>query len=219
MGERLLVGFDLETTSDDPWAARIVTACLAPEGECGTSWFADPGIEIPASATAVHGITTAQARARGRTSRDVVAELAQSLRAQWASGAVVVVYNSPYDFRVLTEELSRHGLAKLELGPILDPLVLWREAERYRKGKKRLSDAVVRFGISLDNARAAMGVLRGLDPLTRWSDWSETDARTHQVLWSQAWADNFADWLRRQGGDWRSVDGGWPTASAQKPAR
>ena len=60
--------FDLETTGVDVTTDRIVTAhvgLLGPDGVAlrSQSWLADPGVEIPEGATAVHGITTAHARA------------------------------------------------------------------------------------------------------------------------------------------------------------
>ena len=60
---RPFVGFDLETTSTDPFEARIVTACVAPEKGAAQRWLVDPGIEIPPGAAAIHGISTATARA------------------------------------------------------------------------------------------------------------------------------------------------------------
>jgi DNA polymerase-3 subunit epsilon len=55
--------FDLETTGLDHRTSRIVTACAAllnPDGSISgndVEWLANPGIPIPAEATAVHGIT------------------------------------------------------------------------------------------------------------------------------------------------------------------
>ncbi|CAB4849902.1 unannotated protein [freshwater metagenome] len=223
LGAHPLIGFDLETTSADPWDARIVTASIEPEGHVGTTWLADPGVPIPDGAAAVHGITTAHAQSHGRSARDVVAEVAQSLNAQWQSGSAIVIYNAPYDLRVLTEEMRRHDLGPLSIGPVLDPLVLWRHAEKYRKGKKTLGDAVTRFGVEMGtahesaaDAQAAVGVLRGLDSLVSWATWTPPIALEQQRQWNEAWASGLADWIRRQGGDWESVDGAWPLAG---PAR
>jgi DNA polymerase-3 subunit epsilon len=67
-----LLPFDLETTGPLPDTARIVTAYAAGLGDpvlaarVRCEWLADPGIEIPTAATAVHGITTEHARAAGQ---------------------------------------------------------------------------------------------------------------------------------------------------------
>ncbi|MFF1963764.1 exonuclease domain-containing protein, partial [Streptomyces sp. NPDC058232] len=63
---RPLSGFDLETTGVDPESARIVTGCAVRFGggqpSTARSWVVDPGVDIPAEATAVHGWTTEAAR-------------------------------------------------------------------------------------------------------------------------------------------------------------
>lgn len=221
MGETLagrpLIGFDLETTGTDPYNARIVTASLCTPGTPDRNWLADPGVEIPEGASAVHGITTAHARAHGRPAREVVHEVAWSLNEAWQQGEVVVIYNASYDLRVLTQELERHQLPPVAIGPVLDPLVLWRSAERYRKGKKTLSEAVARFGVALTaphesaaDATAAVLVTEALADLVPWRTWTPDEAMRTQAEWNREWADSFADWLRRQGGDWKSVDGSWP---------
>ncbi|MER6923464.1 exonuclease domain-containing protein, partial [Streptomyces spiralis] len=65
----LLIGFDLETTGTDPREARIVTAAVIEvrEGEPvgHREWLADPGVEIPPDAVAVHGISNERAAAEG----------------------------------------------------------------------------------------------------------------------------------------------------------
>ena len=62
-----LAVFDTETTGLDTRYARIVTCFLGiigPDGEVqeSHSWLADPGVEIPEQAAAVHGVTTEMAR-------------------------------------------------------------------------------------------------------------------------------------------------------------
>src|SRR5690554_6553076 len=69
--------FDLETTGIDVRTSRIVTAhigVLDAEGVLVGSheWLADPGVEIPPQASAVHGVTTERARAEGRPAGQVV---------------------------------------------------------------------------------------------------------------------------------------------------
>ena len=66
--------FDLETTGVDVEMARIVTACIAVLDADGAvvqrwDWLADPGVEIPEAASAVHGITTERARAEAEERR------------------------------------------------------------------------------------------------------------------------------------------------------
>ena len=62
-----LLGFDTETTGVNPSHDRLVTAALIRRTErpiggdrqqLVTTWLADPGVEIPKAASAVHGVTT-----------------------------------------------------------------------------------------------------------------------------------------------------------------
>ena len=90
--------FDLETTGIDTDTSRIVSAYVGvvdAEGQPkGVSWLADPGIEIPVQASAVHGITTERARAEGRDAAEVVAEIVAVLRALLDQGVPIVIYNA-----------------------------------------------------------------------------------------------------------------------------
>lgn len=95
-----LVGFDLETTGTEPREARIVTAAIVEVrgtdvvGRCG--WLADPGIRIPAQASAVHGISSERAAAEGRPAREVADEIADTLAGHWRRGVPVVAYNAAF---------------------------------------------------------------------------------------------------------------------------
>ena len=92
--------FDLETTGIDVDTSRIVSACIAVLDEHGEvvkrwDWLADPGIDIPEGASAVHGITTERARAEGRPAVQVVGEIAQTLRVLFALGMPVGREDAP----------------------------------------------------------------------------------------------------------------------------
>ncbi len=92
--------FDLETTGVDVETARIVTAHVGLIDMTGRSivegaWIADPGVEIPEGAAAVHGYTTDRARAEGRPAGEVVAEIVAAVEAVFARGIPLVIYNAP----------------------------------------------------------------------------------------------------------------------------
>lgn len=139
-----LIGFDLKATHRDPVESRIVAAAVVQVGggqpPTSRSWLVDPDMEIPAEATAIHGITTEQAREAGELAGDAVPAIVEAL-AQRPAGSVVVVFNAPYDFTVLDRECRRCGVQPLtELGPlhVVDPLVIDKHLHRYRPGLRQL---------------------------------------------------------------------------------
>ncbi|MGH2899874.1 MAG: exonuclease domain-containing protein, partial [Solirubrobacteraceae bacterium] len=136
-----LVGFDLETTSPLPEEARIVSASIA---LCGggeptelRSWLVDPGVEIPAEATAVHGISTERARAEGRPAPEAIEEICRALIA--APAGPLVIFNARYDLTVLDRMLRRLGLGAVsDFGRwVVDPAVIDKWLDRYRKSYPR----------------------------------------------------------------------------------
>ncbi|MET0163184.1 MAG: exonuclease domain-containing protein, partial [Microbacteriaceae bacterium] len=153
--------FDLETTGIDVATARVVTAyvgVLGPDGAVleAASWLADPGVEIPAGAAAVHGISTERARAEGRPARAVVGEIIAALQAVLDRGLPLVVYNAPYDLTLLDHEARRHELTALVVpDAVIDPLVIDKAVDRYRKGKRTLTAAAEVYGVPLEGAHDA----------------------------------------------------------------
>lgn len=228
--QRDLAVFDLETTGVDVRTARIVTAyvgVLSPTGEVsgGRSWMADPGIEIPAGAAAVHGISTERARAEGRPAIEVVGEVLDALRGIFAQGLPLVVYNAPYDLSLLAAEAARHGLAPLvDPRPVIDPLVIDKAVDRYRKGKRTLEFASAHYGVSLDGAHdasvdaiAAGHVARAI-ALAHAAALPETLAELHdaQVAWHEQQSDSFETYMRSQRDQHFIADRGWPVRAPQQ---
>ena len=216
--------FDLETTGIDVEHDRVVTAhvgVLGPDGSVvrSCSWLADPGIEIPAGATAVHGITTERARAAGRRAADVVAEVIAELRSLFAAGIPVVAYNAPYDFSLLKHEALRHGLEPIaDPSPVIDPLVLDKAYDRYRKGKRTLEVVAAHYAVVLDGAHdasadaiAAGRVAQALACRFALPD-SPHELHAQQIGWARTQAESLAEYFVRIGRLDPSgvVDGRWP---------
>ncbi|WP_159498888.1 exonuclease domain-containing protein [Microbacterium sp. 18062] len=218
--------FDLETTGVDVTTDRIVTAhvgLLDGDGRvCETqAWFADPGIEIPAGATAVHGITTERACAEGRPAAEVVAEILRALRALFDRGIAVVAYNAPFDFSMLKHEAERHGLDPIvEPSPIVDPLVLDKALDRYRRGKRTLDVVAAHYAVPLVDAHeaaadaiAAGRVAQAL--AERYGDVLPADGaelHTRQIGWAREQAESLTEYFVRIGriDPDDPVDGRWP---------
>lgn len=216
--------FDLETTGIDVRTSRIVTAHVGVLDGDGvltesTEWLADPGVEIPPQASAVHGITTERARAEGRPAAEVVAEITEALRALFDSGRAVVIYNAPYDLSMLRHEAIRHGIEPLtNVRPVIDPLVIDKALDRYRKGKRTLEFASLHYGVILQGAhnaqvdavasgRVAQAIAR------KFASELPTDAyalHDLQVAWAAQQAASFQEYMRRVKDPTFTASGDWP---------
>lgn len=219
-----LAVFDLETTGLDLREARIVTACATVIDEHGNvvadeaEWLANPGIEIPAIAESVHGVSTARAIAEGRPAADVVFEIVQKLNSFFEQGVPVVAYNAPYDFTILREEAKRYGIAPLvDPKPVIDPLVIDKFLDRYRSGKRRLELTAEFYGVKLLDAhnatadavaagRVAQAIAR------RFYDRLDIDAlqlHSLQVAWSKDLDEDFARFMGAKDASFKA-NIGWP---------
>ncbi|MFF4752679.1 exonuclease domain-containing protein [Streptomyces sp. NPDC002514] len=155
-----LAGFDLETTGVDFENDRIVTACVV---QCGggqptasATWLADPGIEIPEQAAAVHGITTERARAEGRPVAEVVADVVAALGQAITHGLPVVAMNARFDLTMLDREARRYGLEPLPAGfPVVDPYVIDKQVDKYRKGSRKLTALCEHYQVPIGDAHTA----------------------------------------------------------------
>lgn len=218
--------FDLETTGVDVARDRIVTAHVGVIDADGNvvdarDWLADPGVAIPAGATAIHGITTAHARAQGRPAAQVVAEVVDALAGLFAAGLPVVAYNAPYDFSLLRHEALRHGVPALaDPGPIIDPLVVDKRYDRYRRGKRTLSVVAAHYAVRLDGAHeasadavAAGRVAQAIaDRYAAWLPPTLDELHTRQIGWARSQAESLTEYFVRIGrlDPDDVVDGRWP---------
>lgn len=227
-----LAAFDIETTGVDYESDRIVTAAVSLVGDDrpveSDSWLVDPGIAIPAGATAVHGITTEQARAEGQAPEEAIEAIAATLADQVNQGVPIVAFNARFDLTILDRDARRHGVRPLSDrvgGPagmlVVDPLVLDKHVDRFRRGKRTL-DAVCRhYGVDLGEAHSA-----GVDAIAAarvawrlaqtFAELGEVDPRTlhdRQVTWAAEQAASLEEYFRGQGRDAR-VERAWPIVPA-----
>jgi DNA polymerase-3 subunit epsilon len=222
-----VAGFDCETTGTDPARDRIVSAALVRRiggsGRVAREWLIDPGVEIAPGAVAVHGITTEHARAHGLEPGAALDEIAGALAACLAEGIPLLIFNAAYDLRILDAELARYGLDSLAervggpVRPVIDPYVIDRGVDRYRKGKRTLADVMAVYDVppsdrlhdateDVDAAIAVFDAIRDRYPelpgdLGRLHDW--------QVVKHKEWAVNFNQWLESRGRT-PDVDTLWP---------
>lgn len=220
--------FDTETTGVDTNQARIVTATVALLDEHGAvierhDWIIDPQIEIPDAASAVHGITTEVARETGMRPEIGIVQLRDALQAMFERGFAVAAFNAPYDFSILRAEEARYSLAPLEgPRPIIDPLIIDRQLDRFRKGKRTLTATLEHYGVAIGQAHdagedaIATGRLAQRLAVKFASELAVSAEELHdvQVLWARQQAERFQDWMRSNRDPSFVADGSWPVRDA-----
>ena len=216
--------FDLETTGLDHKTSRIVTACAAllnPDGSVNgpdVEWLANPGIPIPAEATAVHGITNEMAAAEGQELSVVVASIIETLGGYFKQGIPVVAYNAPYDFTILRQHAEDFGIDwPTDPRPILDPLVLDKKLVQFRKGKRRLEIVAGYYNVKLDDAHnatadaiAAGHIAQAMAAqFANQLDVPLSELHDSQIAWSREQDESFAKFMRGINPDFQPTFG-WP---------
>ena len=153
--------FDTETTGIDLENDRILTAFVGLMGRDGAlterwEWLLDPEMEIPEAAAAVHGVTTERARAEGTDWRTGISEIQLLIGNLLEAGIPVVAYNARFDFTVLDRNARAAGFPSLDApAPVFDPYVTDKAVQKFRKGKRTLTDTCRVYGVTLDNAHEA----------------------------------------------------------------
>ncbi|MFR9798916.1 3'-5' exonuclease [Streptomyces sp. MS06] len=224
-----LAAFDTETTGVDVETDRIVSAALVVQDGPGyrprvSRWLVNPGVPVPEAATAVHGLTEDHLQRNGRWPAPVMYEIAELLAEQAAARRPLAVMNAPFDLTLLDRELRRHRASGLnrwfETHPllVLDPRVLDKHLDRYRKGRRTLTDLCAHYDVPLDGAHdasadalAALEVVRALGRrfASRLERLSPAELHTLQAGWHAAQARGLQAWFARTGAE-ETVDPAWP---------
>lgn len=225
-----LLGFDLETTGVDVFNDRIVTATVVkvfhgkrPEAR---TWLIDPGVDIPAEATAIHGITTEHARDHGMQADLALFEILAHIAYPMTHGLPLAVFNAPYDLTLLEVECARHDVDGLRarfrkgvpVGPVIDPFVIDKAMDPYRKGKRTLGAMVERYNVTLagahTSAQDALAAARLVPVLIRehpeLQGMSAGELHMAQVTWRRDQQASLRAYFDKQGTQHDGCDGGWP---------
>lgn len=157
-----LLGFDIESTGVDQFEDRVVTFSMLFSAMRGAEplvleWLIDPGVEIAEGATAVHGISTDHAREFGKDAADAMKYIAWRMEAVVDMGIPFVIYNAPFDTTMIYNEFERYNIplryTREEMfARVIDPLVIDKACDKYRKGSRKLTDTAKLYGYDLTNA-------------------------------------------------------------------
>lgn len=224
---RRLAAFDIETTGVDPQNDRIVTAAVSLLGDGRPSeshaWIVDPGVEIPAGATAVHGITNERAQAEGVETAEAVYEITALLADQLRQGVPVIAFNARFDLTTLDREARRHGIVPLidRVGPegmlVIDPFVLDKQFDRFRRGKRTLGAVCEHYRVRLDAAHdanadavaAARVAWRLAQAMQELREMELSLLHAQQIGWAAEQAASLEQYFREQGRHER-IERDWP---------
>jgi len=209
-----LAGLDFETTAKEPELARAVSATVLVDqpGQLVEpfSWLVAVTDPIPTEATAIHGITTEHAQAHGEPVGKVIAGISGLLASLWHDRIPLVIYNAPYDLTLLNCERIRCRMEPLAvsetLTPVIDPLVLDKAMDRYRKGSRQLGDTCAHYGVVLEDAHtsdadavAAVKLARKIgERYTRSLGVSMVELYHRQRAWYQRAAASYEQYLIRR---------------------
>lgn len=155
-----MCGFDTETTSPEPTECRLVSATTVNTwphaGAVALELLVQVTDDIPAEATAVHGITTEHARANGKALSEVLHLVTVQLNDAWRYRTPIVGMNLSFDFTVIDCETRRAGLPPFAVaGPVIDVYVIDKAVDKYRRGSRKLTDMAAFYGVELTDAHNA----------------------------------------------------------------
>jgi DNA polymerase III subunit epsilon len=172
------LGFDTESDGPEPREARIITGALVyvspGNAPVEMEQMIQPERDIPAEATAVHGITTERAMAEGVLREVGVAQIVATIAEIASPDIPVVGHNASYDLTLLDREMRRLGIGFLELDPgnsfvmmvgadgkvigrqfpVIDTYVLDKAVDRYRPGKRKLEVTARHYGVPMAEGTA-----------------------------------------------------------------
>lgn len=228
---KTMVSFDLETTGVEPETDRIVTAAVTVVGKdqetVNYSWTANPGVNIPEGASAVHGISNEEA-AKAPPISEVLPEIISALEKHLGEDASLVIFNADYDLTMLDREAKRNGLQpltdRIDVN-VLDPLVMDKHANRYRKGSRSLGALCEIYNVPLENAHNANDDALAAARLA-WrlgnanpdlAQMTAEEIHENQVEWAKAQRESLKAHFKREGKD-RDVRTEWPMTTDKEPA-
>ncbi|MDA8195810.1 MAG: exonuclease domain-containing protein [Actinomycetota bacterium] len=227
--DNVFLVFDLETTgvdvtSDLPVSYSILTY-LGSDLANQLYSVVYPGLDIPAEASAIHGISTDVALKVGSDLRDGLYQVVLSLLRASRDGWYVVGMNVAFDLsmvnfaakKILGESLIDYGFN----APVIDTLVLDRYLEPYRKGRRNLDALCMRYKVTgggfhnaLEDTKMTFGVLVAmLKEFPSAVDMLEAKSCTDTMkALHEKWLTGYNDYLVRSGKDEIAYHG-WPIST------
>lgn len=202
-----IMGFDLETTDADPMTCFPVSYALAlwrPDTQRFSvmTSIVNPASEIAAEAVKVHGITQERAEAEGIPIFDALEFIVGKLTWAAENEIPVVIFNAAFDLTIV------HNLFGIPNMPnVLDPFVLDKHIDQYRKGKRTLGALselhqlpTMEAHDATNDAVAAVLVLLKQAQATQWLPVKKPhELHRSQINWAREQQESLSDYFVKQG--------------------
>ena len=221
-----LAVLDLEATGVDTRDARIIEVGLFLFEADGSSKtlvdrLIDPGVALPTEVSDLTGIRPEDLATSGGDPSAILVETRAAIAVLVDEGTPIVIYNAPYDWSLLTAELARYHVGDLPTVPpaiLVDPLVLDRHVDRYRKGSRTLESVAAHYGVVIAGAHraaadaaATVAVAREIPARYPEVRMSGADIVALQIESHGAWKKAFNEYLARVGASRLPITEKWPT--------
>jgi DNA polymerase-3 subunit epsilon len=137
-------------------------------------------------------------------------------------GMPLVLFNAPYDLTIIREEAFRHlGMPREQwerVGPVYDVMVVDKQLEPYRKGRRTLEALAEHYGVPMseEDKHTALGDVKATIRIARKQLATAPPTATWQSLhrdqqiWKASQAANFRQYLQSQGKPFDDVLPDWP---------
>jgi len=229
--------FDTETTGTDIKNDRILQAAVVTHpGKRGILVEEDrviyclPDVEISKAATEIHGLTKEKLEElEAYSSEEGIRYISNFVFGRSTRrGYPLVIYNASFDYPLILNEMSRYGLiddvVPYGVNPfILDPLVIDRALDKFRKGSRTLEAVSAHYGVKIDggahdaltDCKTTLGVMLALiEKFPELKTYSIQRMQDLQKKWFADWRDHLNEYFAKNGKTDRVV-GDWPTRENQ----
>lgn len=220
-----MMAFDLETTGLDPLEDRIVQYGLYIDFDGGPRTnmaILNAEVDIPDEAAAVHGITTEIMKEQGIPYEEGLQDVANAFDWAWEKDVPLVIYNARFDWPFIKFQCDYAGI-ELKQPLILDPLILDKWTDKWRKGSRKLTAVSEYMGIELENAHDALAdaeaTVKVMRQIAKHSKLRHVGLEQLQSIQATAYDENtigLRKWLASRGEDVSNMTLGWPMPSTEE---
>lgn len=207
----LFLSFDTETTGLDPIRDRMceIGCAVFDRGEYvhGFNWLIKSDRIIEPHVTAINNITPEMIEAEGKPEAEVVQRVCHLFHQVSEARRPILAFNAIFDLRFMFASAARLGIRlSTDHMRVIDPLVIDRKCDPYKRGKRTLEVQAPRYGISPGGHRAlADAIVAGKVAIAQCQRWSwigrtqTTTLHRNQARWYFDWITNYRRWQETQG--------------------